>query len=295
MNFFELLSLDNITDIAKMLDQKTLCRFIMSCKDFKKLCDTNDMWKYHYMLTLKDKWKITENSIHIRGGYSHISGYSDIVYLYEFQFLHEKYRIKSNNQPTSRVIKNMEQPLMWDYRENVKYLGIYKGSIPFFPCPLHYMYQYHHDISDYVIDFGCMCTQKDLIKRSGIIYAKPQTMSTTEWREDIMNKWKKVNEENGIQNLCQNPDHYLFESLEMPESCRNYKNYKKMVVKKLYTKYKKEKEEEKYIKENKKFSREEELLKHKLELLKHKKKLNDLKILKTKRKMNRIKDAVDSV
>ena len=288
MNFFELLSVDNIIDITKMLDQKTLCRLIMTCKEFKKLCDTNDMWKYHYMLTIKDKWKITENSIHIGG----LNG--GIIYLYEFYLMDEKYRVKSCDKPTSRVIRNMEQTTMWDYRKNVKYLGIYRGSKPFIPCPQHYMYQWQNPV-DYVINYGCMCSQRDLIKRSGIIYAKPQTMGIVEWREDIMNKWKKVNEENGIQNLCQNPDHYLFESLEMPESCRNYKNYKKMVVKKLYTKYKKEKEEEKYIRENKKFSREEEELRHKLEVLKYKKELNDLKILKTKRKMNRIKDAIDIV
>lgn len=285
MNFFELISVDNIIDIVKMLDQKTLCRLIMTCKDFKKLCDTNDMWKYHYMLTIKDKWKITENSIHIKG----LNG--GIIYLYEFHLMDEKYSVKSYDKPTSRVIRNMEQSSIWDYRENVEYLGIYRGSKPFIPCPHYIMYI---NITDYIINYGCMCSQKDLIKRSGIIYTKPETMTAGEWKEDIMNKWKKVNEENGIQNLCQNPDHYLFESLEMPESCRNYKNYKKMIMKKLHTKYKKEKEEEKYIRENKKFSKEEELLTHKLEVLKHKKKLNELKILKTKRKMNRIKDAIDS-
>ena len=286
MNFFELLSVDNIIDIVKMLDQKTLCRLIMTCKDFKKLCDTNDMWKYHYMLTIKDKWKITENSIHIKG----LNG--GIIYLYEFHLMDSKFKVKSYDQPTSRVIRNMEQSSIWDYRENVKYLGIYRGSKPFIPCPHYIMYI---NITDYVINYGCMCSQKDLIRQSGIIYAKPETMTAGEWREDIMNKWKKVNEENGIQNLCQNPDHYLFESLEMPENFKNYKNYKKVVMKKLYTKYKKEKEEEKYIRENKKFSKEEELLTHKLEVLKHKKELNELKILKTKRKMNRIKDAIDSV
>lgn len=288
MNYFDLLSVDNIKDIAKKLDMKSLCRLIMSCKDFKNMCDTNDMWKYHYLLTLKDKWKITDNSIHIRG----IHG--DVIYLYEFHQMDNKYSVKSYDEPNSRTIRNMEQPSMWDYRKNVKYLGIYRGSKPFIPCPQYYMYQWQNPV-DYVINIGCMCSQRDLIKRSGIIYAKPQTMSTTEWRDDLMNKWKKINEENGIQNLCQNPDHYLFESLEMPESCRNYKNYKKMVVKKLYTKYKKEKEEDNYIRENKKFSREEESLRHKLKLLKHKKELNELKILKTKRKMNRIKTAVESV
>ena len=245
MNFFDLLSVDNITDIAKMLDQKSLCRLIMSSKEFKQICDTNDMWKYHYMLTLKDKWKITENSIHIEGGYS------DIIYLYEFHLMEDKYKVKSYDKPTSRVIVNMEQTTMWDYRENVKYLGIHSGSIPFFPCPPQYMNQCHqHRITEYVINYGCMCNQRDLIKRSGFIYAKPQTMSTTEWRDDIMKKWKRLNEENGIQNLCQNPDHYLFESLEIPESCKNYKNYKKVIIKKLYTKCKNCKEDKKYISKN---------------------------------------------
>ena len=75
-NFFDILPGEVITGIAKSLDMKTLCNLIMTSKEFKELCDTNDIWKLHYFMTIKDKWKITDNSIHIH------RGHGDIIYLY---------------------------------------------------------------------------------------------------------------------------------------------------------------------------------------------------------------------
>ena len=53
----------------------------------------------------------------------------------------------------------------------------------------------------------------------------------------IENEWLAYNESKGLStyNLCQCADHYKFETLEMPSKCRNYKEFKKITLKKLMT------------------------------------------------------------
>ena len=283
MNFFNSLSVENITDIAKLLDMKSLCRVIMTSKEFKELCDTNEMWKYHYLLTIKDKWKITENSIHIN------NGFGDFIYLYEFSDGMSKIKVRSSNSPNDYIIRNIECQFIWDYRKNVKYLGICRGETPLFVSP----YYYHNE--DFIIRSGCMKCQYDLIKRSGIIYKKPDTMRPKEWREDIHNKWKQLNKENGLVNSCQNPMHYDIDTLEIPGSCKGFKNYKKIIIKKLYTK-------QKNSKKSKKLSNDEIKYKQSIESYKRQIKYCEQQIMISKQlaeeeklKLKRLEDAIDSI
>ena len=51
---------------------------------------------------------------------------------------------------------------------------------------------------------------------------------------DIKCKWEILNRIKGLQQLCQDPTHYYINTLESPIINREYKNYKKIVVKKLY-------------------------------------------------------------
>ena len=290
MNFFEILSVENITDIAKMLDQKSLCKLIMSSKEFKQLCDTNDMWKYHYLLTLKSKWKITENSIHIK------YGLGSITYQYQFDGNDgTKVKINSYDSPNSSWISFKRYPglvvgIEWKHRNQLEYIGISKGQEPYISSNYS-----SRRPDDYIIKCGCMKHQYNFIKRSGIVQPRQFDQHYTEWKKDILDKWKKLNEENGIQNLCQNPDHYLFDSLEMPESCKGYKNYKKMIIKKLYTKCKNSKEDRKYVTKNIKLDREMDRLMMRYKQLQDEKKKNEDSIVKSRKKLDRLKDAIDIV
>ena len=285
MNFFQLLSVDTITDIAKMLDQKSLCRLIMSSKEFKQLCDTNDIWKYHYLLTLKSKWKITENSIH--------SKYNR--HYYQYQFIgNDGTMVKINsydspNRTKIYFVRNNIVGFEWKYRTDLEFLRIV-GENPYITSLWS-----SRRIDDYIISCGCMKKQYDLIKRSGIVQSRQENQSYKLWEKDLTIKWKKLNEENGLQNLCQNPEHYVFETLEMPESCKGYKNYKKMIIKKLYTKCKSCKEEKKYISKNVKLDREMERLRKRYEQLEKEKKMNEDSIVKSREKLDRLKDAIDIV
>ena len=60
----------------------------------------------------------------------------------------------------------------------------------------------------------------------------------SEYSRYVKGEWAKYNADRGLStvNLCQCPHHYIFETLEIPNKCRNYKSYKNMTLKKLATK-----------------------------------------------------------
>lgn len=285
MNFFESLSVDNINDISKLLDMKSLCRLIMSSKELKELCDTNEMWKYHYLLTIKDKWKITEDSVHI------CRGHGDFIYLYEFNDGENKIQVKSFDSPNGYAIRNMECPGIWDYRKNVKYLGIYRGETPYIPDNYN---NWRHN-TDYVIRGGCMNCQFNLIKSSNIVGIRQAHIGVGAWRKDIIDKWKKLNKDNGLSNLCQNPMHYDINTLEIPGSCRGYKNYKKVIIKKLYTKQKNSKNHKKYTNDEIKLNESIETYKEQIKYCEQQIIISKKLAKEEKHKLKRLEDAIESV
>jgi len=285
MNFFESLSVDNINDISKLLDMKSLCRLIMSSKELKELCDTNEMWKYHYLLTIKDKWKITEDSVHI------CRGHGDFIYLYEFNDGENKIQVKSFDSPNGYAIRNMECPGIWDYRKNVKYLGIYRGETPYIPDNYN---NWRHN-TDYVIRGGCMNCQFNLIKSSNIVGIRQAHIGVGAWRKDIIDKWKKLNKDNGLSNLCQNPMHYDINTLEIPGSCRGYKNYKKVIIKKLYTKQKNSKNHKKYTNDEIKLNESIETYKKQIKYCEQQIMISKKLAKEEKHKLKRLEDAIESV
>ena len=58
-----------------------------------------------------------------------------------------------------------------------------------------------------------------------------------EYVDYIHGEWRDYNKAKGLStvNLCQCPEHYVLETLEMPGSCRNYKSFKKITLKKYAT------------------------------------------------------------
>jgi hypothetical protein len=174
MDYFKFIPIDIIEYIFKTFDQKTICRLSMVCKDFKRICDNNEIWKKFYILTIHYKWRITKNSVH-KG---------------------EVYIPKS----------------------------IGETNYPFL-----------------FIKNGCMKCQENMIKENNFLYRRPLNMSINEWREDIKCKWKTLNEIKGLNQLCQDSTHYYINTLEIPIINREYKKYKKIILKKLLSKYKNKK------------------------------------------------------
>jgi len=56
----------------------------------------------------------------------------------------------------------------------------------------------------------------------------------TQYREYIFKEWREYNKSRGLStvNLCQCPEHYVFDSLDVPGNCRNYKSFKKITLRK---------------------------------------------------------------
>ena len=237
---FKNVPVEVIVSIAKGLDMKSLCNLIMSSKEFKSLCDTNDVWKYHYMRTIQSKWVITDDSVHIGGG-----NRWRMKYLYEFNDGFSTFMIDSYQAPESYRVQSVDRT-MWDYRKNVKFIKEL-GCDPYIHIDYNHLpYDFLNLRSSYVICNGCMRQQMVEITNAGFVYDKPLDMDGNEYRADIYTKWKEYNKSKGISNVCQDSTHYDMDTLEIPSSCRNFKNYKKVVVKKLLTARRTNSAEKKY-------------------------------------------------
>ena len=224
MDYFQNTPAEVIISIAKDLDMKSLCNLIMSSKEFKSLCDTNEIWRYHYLKTIQSKWKITENSVHIGGAKSRKQ-----KYLYEFSDdLGEKIMVTSYQTPNAEIIQSVDR-MIWDNIENVKFIKEL-GCDPFITYFPSRRYHDEYSCND------CMTSQmKDIMTNEYFLYDCPSPSRLDEWKSDILSKWKTFNESRGLHKLCQDPTHYDMDTLEIPGSCRGFKNYKKVVVKKLLT------------------------------------------------------------
>ena len=250
MDHFKDLSDEVIFIIGSQLDIKSLCRMIISCKDFKSFCDTNDMWKKHYCKTLEHKFKIIDTSVHIGGmiqrdwiydlhyGRSYIN--NPMIYQYEFKDGDVKLIVNSTNSPNQKRIQNMECLQMWDYRENVNFIKTI-GRDPGIKFP-KYMYGLG-DGYNQPFRTGCLGCQNKMMRENGFYetYVEISNMNVDyNFKKGLLfKKWKEFNDKFGLTKLCQDISHYDQGTLEMPKDFKNYKDYKHVIIKKLYTKHKK--------------------------------------------------------
>ena len=235
-NYFQIIPQEMIISLSRNLDYKSLCNFIMCSKEFKELCDTNDIWKYHYLKTIQHKWKIKEDSVHT-GGYF----YKKQKYLYEINkwtrqndeddiLVNKKYTVKSFQSPENTIIKSCKNPEIWSDKKDVKFIKSL-GCDPYINTGDWYSV-------DHIIRDGCMACQSISIKNANFVYKKPNDMNIIDWRKDIYEKWKAYNESVDLHQWCQDPTHYDIDTLDIPSSCRGFKNYKKVIIKKLLTRNK---------------------------------------------------------
>jgi len=235
------------------------------------------------MRTIQSKWKITEDSVHIGGG-----NRWRMKYLYKFNDGFSTFMIESYQAPESYRIQSTDR-MMWDFRKNVKFIKEL-GCDPYICYPFSYP---PYNTSDYIICHGCMRSQMVEITNAGFVYGKPVDMDDNEYRSDIYTKWKEYNKSKGISNVCQDSTHYDMDTLEIPSSCRNFKNYKKVVVKKMLSARRTNSTEKKYKRcvQNSKDKIKNQQIKLKIE----QGELNvyEKYVKKEQEKTKRLKDAVD--
>jgi len=288
-NYFQIIPQEVIISLAKNLDQKSLCNLIMCSKEFKELCDTNDIWKYHYYRTIKHKWRIKEDSVHTGGYFAHRQ-----QYLYEYyDDTGKKHMIKSNSISSARhIIVSSPTECLSCSPEKYKNLKFIR---PLGCKPYVFPYPYGHEQLVRTIMTGCMCHQHGDIFNEGFVYAKPADMNLDIWTNDIYKKWKTYNKSKGLKNLCQDPLHYDINTLDIPSSCRGFKNYKKVIIKKLYTQNKKSLLSNKFIRDKQSAERKIVNLKRRIEYYNKDITLTEEKIQKEKNKSERLKIALESM
>ena len=295
-NYFQIIPPEVITSISKSLDIKSLCNFIMCSKEFKQICDNNDIWRHHYYRTIHHKWIIKEDSIHLYRNWNDIKNYCK--YLYEFNDGYgEISLVESFQKPDCHLnsrIQSCDEFHIWDHRKNVKFIKVI-GTFPSMGNGVSRMWNGDHWEPSLkgIASNNCMeCQQDELIEANIIYYRQPGT-DVINWQHDIYKKWTDFNKKNGYKCLCQDPTHYDINTLDEPVSCKEWKSFKKQIISKLMTKDKQTINIKKLIRDRNKKSDEIKNMKENLKLEKMKLIEYNQNIKKVKGKTKRLKDAIE--
>ena len=203
-----------IHNLLPHLDIKDIGYLAMTCKDLLSFCDEQDMWKLLYLRTVP--WKITDESVHL-----------------EHDCLGRRYVSTDDSNNWS-----------WSNRDILHHRCGCRGT-----C-----WSDHNLISDKIrrtAQFSDNAFQMPQVVFRHIQwgYLPPDTRVPTleevnrnkeRYLEMYVDEWVNMNDRRGLSrvNLCQDPSHYVFESLDMPR-IRKYKSYKHVTLGKLLTQEKK--------------------------------------------------------
>jgi len=209
-----------------------------TCKTWHDFCEDNEVWKALYMRTIRAT--IEDTSIHIGGPYER---YRDIrgerrknecPLYYKVCPVQTKYRpnpgITVNDFPSTRSVtwwhpntrELLRNHACLSHPANAEFVSTLKTW---------------REVRDDGIDNDEFIQLEATLRWS--VWACRDVLPYLSYVEDA---WIKYNREHGLStvNLCQCPEHYLFETLGLPAVCRNYKCFKKMTLKKEKTKAEKQ-------------------------------------------------------
>ncbi len=181
------------------------------CKSLKELCDNNEIWKSFYLDTIKAE--VLDTSLHFGSAYCRIKGPSSPPW---------------NNISEYRQMDPLSNTFSFELNSDH-----YIQYSPFTKC-------IPTDLKNSLLGWGEVRTDgktDNNFETNTRVYWK---RDVSEYNQYIISEWKKYNKENGLSvvNLCQCAKHYEFKTLGIPNKCRNYKSFKKVVLKKMLTKEK---------------------------------------------------------
>ena len=183
--------------IVPHIGVKELGSLSIVSKDLKEFCDDNTVWREMYLRTIR--CVITDKSVHIKC--PHHGGSCDECEissrLYSRQIVDDTGRLSSRWS----VLPCLPEEL----RDVIRH-----------PNPRQVNGNYPHDT---------------LADRRGV------QIALKAFSADIRRQWANHNRSLGLstKSLCQNPAHYVYETLDKPETCRGSKCYKALVLSKLRT------------------------------------------------------------
>jgi len=202
---------------------------------WKEMCDDNEIWKILYMRTIRAK--ILDTSTHI--GNSARSS-RDI-----------RGEIQSGNKPLHYRIHPVTQQMSVNPGITITPVTCAFDLSPTWWCRDTPHLMDTHPCLSHVSNAEFVKSLKTWreIRTDGIdddnflsfhhhLWIRWVTKDCYQYLSYVEDAWIKYNKEKGLSivNLCQCQDHYAFDTLGFPDGCRNYKSFKKMVLKKEKTK-----------------------------------------------------------
>lgn len=201
---------ETFTDyILPHITVKEVGALAMMCKDFKELFDDNDIWKVLYLRTVD--WKITDRSIHI-GAHQGEACDPEVTWNFYGYGIWTK-DITCFTPMCCCCPKVGSINFNYHLRRNTVALVEARHNAGQVPSKVIYDHRYSkHNQPQSVIDTRNAC------------------------KDAYFEVWETYNREKGLStvNLCQNPNHYKVETLDIP-GCRNFKSFKTMTLKKILT------------------------------------------------------------
>ena len=183
---------------------------------WRDMCNDNGIWKVLYLRTVRAK--VVDSSVHIGPRCM-------------------RARISAANRVTSTRVYIPWLPFDYSYTRDIRtslfLLNFYTRS-KCFPTELRDKVRLWSEIrSD-----GMVGDNFPIIPDvPGVEFWRLWDPDQRAYCDYIQNEWREYNRSKGLStvNLCQCPDHYEFETLDVPGACRNFKSYKKITLKKLET------------------------------------------------------------
>ena len=195
--------------ILPFIGVKEVGALAMMCKSLRGICDDNSVWKTLYLRTIRAN--IIDTSVHIgskaaqrrRGAPADgPKGVDPCIYRPQWWFGNPRASTEINASLYLQCLPCIPGPVLDSP-------ALQDWNLPITITDNH---NHHHDRAT---------TQENRKALS----------------ETLRTEWQDHNRALGCStvNLCQNTSHYIFDTLELPQTCRNLKSYKNAVLKKLLT------------------------------------------------------------
>ena len=246
--------LDVFSIIINNIELKDFRNLLQINKKINSILNQNNIWRILYLKAFINKFKVIYSSLH-----TDCSFYNPNLYLYETTEKHFKNVYGDLYEATSSsckfpintdIIKKNNKILFYSCDNNhwEHHIKLYDGINPWKTSnnkierinvnkleimgsqPLIFNYP------DKKKTFKCGCLQYQPELFLHLKDKLDQTLPIEKYREQIRKEWKKYNENHNLCCLCQNPEHYLKNSLKPPETCHYYKSFKNVLKVKLLTK-----------------------------------------------------------
>ena len=197
--------------IAIHLGMKEFGALSMMSTYLRDIFMSNDVWKRLYVQSLRDKFKITDKSIHVGPCLSDHKDRNPVEELHWFYQYRTNYHSYLGNT--------------WYHSEHPYSRAMWRcGCVPAV------------NILDISVDASRTARQTDT---NHIVADKDQNIFAKKCLDEAVLKHNgRVGHNHS--HLCTNIDHYLFDTLDAPKSVRNYKSFRKQVLSKYLTQAKKD-------------------------------------------------------